>query len=154
MAYLIDTSIIVRGSEPKSPLHGVAVSAVANLRAENAPLHLARQNLIEYRNVATRPIDKNGLGMTVAKADARLTVLEHDFDVLPDTDAIYFVWRELIAAKAVSGKQVHDARLVAVMLTYGITHILTFNDQDFVRYQSLPVSLGQGIGVVHPQTIS
>jgi len=40
------------------------------------------------------------------------------------------------------------------MLTYGITHILTFNDQDFVRYQSLPVSLGQGIGVVHPQTIS
>ena len=35
----------------------------------------------------------------------------------------------------VSGVQVHDARLVATMLVHDVTHILTFNTQDFIRYR-------------------
>jgi predicted nucleic acid-binding protein len=42
---------------------------------------------------------------------------------------------------------VHDARLVAVMRTHGVTHILTFNVSDFVRYQSM------GIVPVHPSSV-
>lgn len=94
MSHSVDTSIIGRGSEPAHSLHTVAVDAVTDLRARNEPLHLARQNLIEYRNVATRPAEKNGLGKNVAQADASLSVLERNFDILPDTDAIYFIWRE------------------------------------------------------------
>ena len=42
----------------------------------------------------------------------------------------------------VSGKKAHDARLVATMTVNGITHILTFNADDFTRYA--------GITVLHP----
>jgi predicted nucleic acid-binding protein len=42
----------------------------------------------------------------------------------------------------VSGKTTHDARLVAAMIANRITHILTFNADDFARYA--------GIKVVHP----
>jgi hypothetical protein len=35
---------------------------------------------------------------------------------------------------AVSGVQVHDARLAASMYTHGIMHILTFNESDFIRF--------------------
>lgn len=48
---------------------------------------------------------------------------------------------------AVSGVQVHDARLVAAMQAHNITHILTFNTSDFTRYASL------GIVPVDPATI-
>jgi predicted nucleic acid-binding protein len=38
---------------------------------------------------------------------------------------------------AVSGMKVYDARLVASMKAYGITHLLTFNADDFRRYQDI-----------------
>lgn len=34
-------------------------------------------------------------------------------------------------------KQVHDARLVALMQAHGITHILTLNGSDFTRYPGI-----------------
>jgi predicted nucleic acid-binding protein len=37
----------------------------------------------------------------------------------------------------VSGRQVHDARLAAVMEVHGVTHILTFNTDDFRRYPGI-----------------
>ena len=46
----------------------------------------------------------------------------------------------------VRGRQVYDARLVAVMLVHNISQILTFNITDFKRYQE--------ITAVHPDQIS
>ena len=34
---------------------------------------------------------------------------------------------------------VHDARLVAAMLVHKLTHILTFNSDDFRRYSEIIV---------------
>ena len=39
----------------------------------------------------------------------------------------------------VRGAKVHDARLVAVMETYGLQHLLTFNVTDFKRYGNIAV---------------
>ncbi len=47
----------------------------------------------------------------------------------------------------VSGVQVHDARLVAAMISHGATHILTFNTADFARYAP------EGIMAVDPATV-
>jgi len=46
----------------------------------------------------------------------------------------YPEWRKLVVAFNVSGVQVHDARLVANMKANSVTHILTFNTRDFIRY--------------------
>lgn len=151
VACLTDTNILLRRQQPQHPQFEAAVNGVIRLRGQGEPLHVARQNLTEFRNTATRPLDKNGLGLPPAVADDELTVLEQEFDILSDTDAIYFLWRELIAAKGVSGKQVHDARLVAAMLVYGVTHLLTFNAADFRRFETLPAALGPGIVVVDPR---
>jgi predicted nucleic acid-binding protein len=39
----------------------------------------------------------------------------------------------------VKGKNAHDARLVAAMVRHGLTHILTFNAQDFSRYRGITI---------------
>jgi predicted nucleic acid-binding protein len=90
-------------------------------------------------------MDVNGLGMTPAQADAELRRLEGFFALLPDIPAIYPEWRQLALTVGVSGRQVHDARLAAVMRAHGVTHILTFNPGDFRRYP--------GITVIHPETV-
>jgi hypothetical protein len=40
----------------------------------------------------------------------------------------------LVVLHAVTGVQVHDARLVAWMKTQAISHLITFNVTDFARY--------------------
>jgi predicted nucleic acid-binding protein len=52
----------------------------------------------------------------------------------------------LVVRHRVSGVQVHDARLAAAMQVHGISHILTLNQPDFVRYTD--------ISVIHPQNVS
>jgi predicted nucleic acid-binding protein len=44
---------------------------------------------------------------------------------------------DLLADHPIAGKQVHDANLVATMLAYDITRILTFNVADFRRFAGL-----------------
>jgi hypothetical protein len=60
---------------------------------------------------------------------------------------IYAEWRRLVVTFGVSGVQVHDARLVAAMNVNRITHILTLNTADFIRYAS------EGIVAVNPATL-
>jgi predicted nucleic acid-binding protein len=64
----------------------------------------------------------------------------------PDTSAVYPEWRQLVVMVGVSGVQVHDARLAAVMRVHGLSHILTFNTTDFARYP--------GITALHPTAVA
>lgn len=59
------------------------------------------------------------------------------FCVLDDLAAVYGRWKQLVVAHSVRGRQVHDARLVALMLEHEIGSILTFNVGDFARYSEI-----------------
>lgn len=84
-----DTNILLRSAEPAHPTHQQAVNAVKTLLANGDRVCLIPQNLIEFWNVATRPIDKNGFGWSPAKTDVEISHLESLLTVLPDTQAIY-----------------------------------------------------------------
>jgi predicted nucleic acid-binding protein len=140
-----DTNILLRSAEPAHPTHQQAVNSVKTLLANGDRVCLISQNLIEFWNVATRPIDKNGFGWTPAKTDSEISRLESLLTVLPDSQAIYREWRKVVLDNSVLGKQVHDARIVAAMNVHQITKLLTFNTKDFKRYK--------GIALLDPNTI-
>ncbi|MFN9675040.1 MAG: type II toxin-antitoxin system VapC family toxin [Microcystis sp.] len=146
MSFLIDTNIILRLAQPEHPMCSEALNALSVLRQREENSYLTAQNLIEFWRTCTRPIEKNGLGMTVAESDEELRRLETIFLVLPDTPEVYGQWRRLVVTYQVMGVNVHDARLVAVMLVYGVKNILTFNTRDFSRYSEIvavhPTSVG------------
>lgn len=48
----------------------------------------------------------------------------------------------LIEQIAVAGRQVYDANIVATMQAYGISHLLTHNTADFVRFAAMIDVLG------------
>jgi len=146
MPYLIDTNLLVRLAQPQHPLNPVARAALDILRDRGEDMCVTPQNFIEFWGVATRPVQSlNGLGMTPEQAHSEVTRLEGFFRLLPDLSTIYTTWRNLVVDAHVSGRQVHDARLVAVMLTHEVSHLLTFNTADFIRYPA--------IIVVHPQDL-
>lgn len=139
MDFLADTNIILRLAEPAHPIHEAALAAITKLFSDEHNLCLIPQNLIEFWNVATRPVDKNGLGWTSGQADEDVQGLESTFTILPDSPDIYPEWRRLVVAYSVQGKQVHDTRLVAAMNVYKITSLLTFNTGDFKRFPHIEI---------------
>lgn len=149
MAHLIDTNVLVRLANSADAHHAVAARAVVELHRRGEVLHLTPQVLIEFRNVATRPTAVNGLGLSTADAEAHAAGFEASFPVLPETPDIYPGWKALVESLGVVGKQVHDARLVAVCHAHGATHLLTFNTGHFTRM----ATHGPGLVVVDPASV-
>ena len=85
----------------------------------------------------TRPIVRNGLGLTITDADLIVQGIEAGMSLLPDKDAVCREWRGIIVQHAVSGVEVHDARLAAVIYVHHVDHILTLNVADFSRFTGL-----------------
>jgi predicted nucleic acid-binding protein len=149
MAYLVDTSVLGRLANTLDPLNTVAVQATAELHRKGEVLHITPQNLVEFRNMATRPISANGMGLSAAEAQAKSAEFEANFPLLTETPAIFPAWKALVDGLGVIGKQVHDARLVAVCHVHAVTHLLTFNVGHFTRL----AGFGPGVVVVDPATV-
>lgn len=145
-SYLIDTNVLLRLSQRKSPEFAVVRKAIGSLRRSQVPLYYLAQNLIEFWNVSTRPVAQNGHGLSLAETDQAANRIEKVFILLPEVEAIHQQWRQLVVKYQVAGAKVHDARLVAAMIVYGIRRILTFNSRDFGRYTE--------IESVHPTDIA
>ena len=149
MAYLLDTNVLVRFGNTLDAQHTAAAHAVFELHRRGELLHITPQILIEFRNVATRPIAVNGLGLSAAVAEAKAAAFQATFPLLVDTPGIFPAWESLVKALGVVGKQVHDARLVAVCHVNGVSHLLTFNIAHFARL----AGFGPGVVVVDPVSV-
>jgi predicted nucleic acid-binding protein len=149
MAYLVDTSILARLANSADALHPIAVWAVLELHQRGEVLHITAQNLVEFRNLATRPRAVNGLGLSVADAATKAAVFEASIPLLAETPDIYPAWKALVGALGVIGKRVHDARLVAVCHVHQVTLVLTFNVSHFASM----AGFGPGIVAVDPASV-
>ncbi|MEO8727231.1 MAG: PIN domain-containing protein [Acidobacteriaceae bacterium] len=141
MAVLIDTNILIAISSIRSPGYSDVEAAVKILRQQNTQLVISSQNAIEYWAVCTRPAERNGFGLSIERAQHELSYIEKNYSIIKDLPAVYEAWRSLVSSHEISGRQVHDARLVAVMLVYGIDRILTLNGADFRRFADIGISV-------------
>ena len=144
MIYLLDTNVLLRFTRQDDPNYQIVQGAVHKLEVEGHEFRTTFQNFAEFWNVSTRAIDQNGFGNTIVETDQFLQELELFSPLLPDSLDVYPVWRRLVVEYGVSGKQVYDARLVALMITHNVERILTFNTKDFTRYTA------EGIVTVDP----
>jgi predicted nucleic acid-binding protein len=137
--YLLDSNILLRLTSRDSALHAHIQRAVRQILQQDVSLFCCPQNVVELWNVLTRPIDRNGFGLSITEAEEEIQLIEREFGFLPDNQQIHAVWRRLVYDHRVRGRQVHDARLVAVMRVYGLSHLLTLNRADFARYGGITV---------------
>ena len=144
-ACLLDSNILLRMSRRSDPNYSVIREALLVFRGENSRLCYTSQTLGEFWNASTRPLDKNGFGLSIAKTEAIAREIERDFEFLPDSQMVHDRWRGLLVEHEVKGVQVHDARLAASMYVHGVSKLLTINIRDFKRFQ--------GLTIIHPADI-
>lgn len=135
--YLVDTNILIRFLLRNDPAYQPIRRAVTILKTRREGIVTSAQNMVEFWRVCTRPVEKNGLGLTVEATEQRLRLLERHFPVLADDARTYAEWKLIVSNHQVRGKQVHDARLVALMGVQGVTRVLTSNVRDFARYSGI-----------------
>jgi predicted nucleic acid-binding protein len=137
MSYLVDTNVLLRSAQPSHPMYNDAVNSTTTLKLQGETLYVLSQNLVEFWVVATRPLDVNGLGMSVDEAEQELQKLKSFFSLLTDSPLTFAEWEKMVVQHKVAGKPAREARLVAAMNVHGISHILTFNADDFKRYANV-----------------
>ena len=114
---------------------------------EGEQLTVTVQNMAEFWNVATRSLEHNGQGLSIEQVGRRVTIIKRFCEVVAEDTVSYEHWKRIVESFGVSGVKVHDARLVSVMLRFGLTRVLTLNYGDFRRY------VAEGIDVVMPESL-
>jgi predicted nucleic acid-binding protein len=145
MRIKVDTNILIRLQDAGDPRHQVCTEALHRLKSAGNELYICAQVIIEFWVVATRPREVNGLGLEPADVEASLRGYEQLFTCLPEPPDMAARWQSLAIQCGVRGRQAHDARLAALMLAHGVTHLLTLNAADFARYA--------GITCLEPQDV-
>ena len=130
----IDTNILVNSRILEAPQHETARAMLERALQDDEPVRISRQVVREYLAVVTRP---QTWPVAISRADALDDVnrLIGSFEVLEDGPAVTERLVELCREVQVGGRQIHDANIVATMLTHGERRLLTFNVGDFRRYR-------------------
>jgi predicted nucleic acid-binding protein len=144
--FLVDTNVLLRTLEPGLPEHAQATHAIASVKQHGHSLSVTPQVVVEFWCAATRPVNVNGLGLGVSQVAPQVEAILRQFPLLPDSPDVFPNWQAIVTSHHVKGKQVHDARLVAVMRAHGVTNLLTFNTDDFKAYTE--------IKAVHPSSVA
>lgn len=143
--YLLDTNLLLRLSDRVSADRILAEEGITKLRRNGDELCITVQNLIEFWAVVTRPCNVNGFDWTTQQAETEINILLNKFPLLSDSPDVLTHWLALVSQHDIKGRRTHDARLVAVMLAPGVTHLLTFNTGDFASFTH--------ISLVHPHDL-
>lgn len=143
--YLLDTNILLRASDPNSAQHYLANHAVYKLLSQGDQCLLTSQILIEFWVVCTRPVEVNGFGWTTERSKVQINQFLSQFNLLSEASNSFSYWFEMVTKYDIKGKRTHDIKILAVMKSWGISHLLTFNPNDFIASNEFTI--------VHPQAI-
>jgi predicted nucleic acid-binding protein len=89
MSVFVDTNVLLRSVQPSHPMHDAAARAVAGLLRDGEVLVVTPQIVAKFWNVVTRPIAKNGLGLSLQAAHDEVVKLEEVCALLAESIDVY-----------------------------------------------------------------
>lgn len=128
---VVDTNVLLSASDRSRSSHEAALRL---LRDDPRDLHVTPQVVREYLAVATRPPEANGLGLPHARAVENVRGLLTSLGLLAEGAGSTGRLLDLVGSAAATGRQVHDANIVAVALAHGASAVVTDDARHFARF--------------------
>jgi len=131
----VDTNILVYATAKSSPLHLKAQQILSQYLSSNTDLWISRQIIREYIATLSRsqsfsnPVSASQLAADIHK-------FSQIFSIADDNDQVTQNLLNLVQNHQVMGKRIHDANIVATMLAYNVTNLITHNVSDFNGFSS------------------
>jgi predicted nucleic acid-binding protein len=132
---VLDTNVLIAATDQGRSEHARAMAALNDWPAAGTTLYTSGQILREYLTVATRPAEKNGLGLGQLDALKNARTLRSRMSFVEENAKVVQRLMALLDDVECAGKQIYDAHVVATMLTHGVDTIVTANVDDFTRYK-------------------
>ena len=132
----VDTNVLIYSTRAHSTHHAPACSLLAEREAAAGGMWISSQILREFLSAVTRP-HPNAAAVPVHEAVRQARFFARRFWIAEDGPAVFDRLCRLLEDYPTSGRQVHDANIVATMLANGITRLLTLNVTDFRRFEGL-----------------
>ncbi len=132
---MLDTNVFLAATDHGRAENRHAMLILNGWAAHGTTLYASGQIMREYLAVATRPADRNGLGLKQADALANVRAIRTRTSLLSEDTKVADRLLGLLDEIPCSGKQVHDANIVATMLVHGINALVTINIGDFTRFE-------------------
>jgi predicted nucleic acid-binding protein len=133
-AVLVDTNVLLSATAPSRADHEAATRVLNLWPGRGVRLCTSGQILREYLVVATRPAELNGLELDVRQACENVSSIRARARYLDETFSVFARLAELVTRLECSGKQIHDANVVATALAHDVGAIVTANVGDFARF--------------------
>ena len=134
-----DTNVLLSAVDRRRPLHSRAFRVLNEVPNQGVELCVSGQVLRECLVVSTRPVEANGLGLTLAAAVGNNRAFAERVTVLEETRGVASRLPQVAEAAGCSGKAIHDANIAATMLEHGVTRVVTANPQDLMRFDGVEV---------------
>jgi predicted nucleic acid-binding protein len=131
---MLDTNVFLSATDQSRAEHRQAMLILNDWAGRGTTLYASGQIMREYLAVATRPADKNGLGLKQADALANARAIRSRTSLLGEDAKVADRLLGLLDEIPCTGKQVHDANIVATMIEHGINTLVTINVADFSRF--------------------
>ena len=131
---MVDTNVLLAATDESRSEHHDALTILNDWPGGATTLCTSGQILREYLAVATRPAERNGLGLKLSDALGNVRAIRERTTFLAEDVKVAERLLGLLADVEAGGKQVHDANVVATMLVHGIAVIVTMNLDDFARF--------------------
>lgn len=132
---MLDTNVLLAATDEGRVEHHDALTILNEWAASGTTLCTSGQILREYLAVATRPAERNGLGLKPADAVTNVRAIRERTAFLAENARVADRLQGLLTDVECSGKQVHDANVIATMLTHGVGTVVTINVTDFARFE-------------------
>lgn len=130
----VDTNVLLTATDVLRPSHLEAQRIFSKASQQGFHLALSGQILREYLAVATRPVEANGLGLTVPDAVENVEQFLEFANLFEETEEVALRLRELAKNLDVRGPRLHDLNIVATMLVHRIPVLVTQNSRDFIGF--------------------
>lgn len=130
---VVDTNVLLAATVPSRRLHEPAMGVLEHWPNQGVRLLTTGQILREYIVVATRPAEVNGLDLTPEQALENVANFRQRMSLLTASEASVGMLLRIVREAGISGKAVHDANVVATMVSHGAESIVTANPGDFFR---------------------
>ena len=134
----VDTNVWVARTLESHIFYERARNILERLVEQNEPLAISGQVIREFISVCS-----TGRNLSRALAweelQQQIEAMRAHSIFLSETEVTSLKLMDLGSRYVVIGKQIHDANIVATMLTHAATRLATFNPDDFKRFTEIEV---------------
>lgn len=137
--FFVDTNVLVAATDRSRASHSATLNLFDRIPRSGGHLVWSGQVKREYLVVATRPCDKNGLGLTPTSALENINQFSCFLTLLEENTQVSHRLERLIATHQLKGKRIHDANIVATMTRARVFKLITGNATDYNPFDDIQV---------------